>query len=137
VPPLLSYLCNPCTVLCPKKCTRKLFFCCIWQSQAGGGGLCVGHGAGCRHGGDGKQSTILHSHLLTGHSLSSKITHSCLDTRCSHGARQARGPREPAKRDGKILAKICTGYWLAWFSFWYKLVNCPNVCLCSVGLAVE
>jgi len=36
-----TYLCNPCTILCPEKCTRKLVFFCISQCQAGREGGCV------------------------------------------------------------------------------------------------
>jgi len=32
------YLCNPCTILYPGKCTRKLIICCIWHFQG-----CVMH----------------------------------------------------------------------------------------------
>jgi len=106
-------LCNPCTIHCPEKCNRKLFFsCCVWQCQAGEEGGCVW--ASLQGAGRGEMVDTAPSHAHTSKLGTFVLKNQALTpVRCSFGARQARGPREPAGGNGEITAKIHAGHRLS------------------------
>jgi len=102
----LSYLCNPCAILCPEECTRKLiFFAASSNAKQPGRGVACGLGCRVQAGWDGGQRTILRTHIQKGYSLSSKIKDLPLYIRYSFGQGKQGAPESLQGEVGKILPK--------------------------------
>jgi len=112
---LQTYLCKPCIIfatptVCSESGPESGFFAALFVGQ------------GCRRGGDGRLSTISHTYLQTGHSVSSK--NKALMPRHQVFFWGKAGLHTMVLRSQALLA-VATKQWLVWLrnSFWQWLQN--------------